>query len=64
MYIRSGLLCTQVVLYFLIFLPHARLLASPIYTRPAAYTTLTRLTARAHIVVLVALVHARRSLSR
>ena len=41
-------------------------LASQIlYTRPPAYTTLTRLTARAHIVVLlVALVHARRSLSR
>ena len=40
-------------------------LASQIlYTRPPAYTTLTRLTARAQIVVLVALVHARRSLSR
>ena len=45
--------------------PHASPLASQIlYTRPPAYTTLTRLTARAHIVVLVALVHARRSLSR
>ena len=55
-----------VVLYFSYFyhtrgsLPRQCIL----YTRPAAYTTLTRLTARAHIVVLVALVHARRSLSR
>ena len=50
-------------------LPHisttreAPCLANAFYTRPPAYTTLTRLTARAHIVVLAALVHARCPLS-